>query len=108
MLVASLWVFFNYSAFSFGYYFAFQSIRRQKELRIAEKKSMQAQQETLMAEYSFLRSQINPHFLHNTLNFFYAKSLRVLARTCPTLSSRFPRSCAIHWSRKTTTTDASC
>jgi two-component system LytT family sensor kinase len=75
MLVASLWVFFNYSAFSFGYYFAFQSIRRQKELRIAEKKSMQAQQEMLMAEYSFLRSQINPHFLHNTLNFFYAKSL---------------------------------
>lgn len=75
MLVASLWVFFNYSAFSFGYYFAFQSVRRQQELRILEKRRMDAQQATLMAEYSFLRSQINPHFLHNTLNFFYAKSL---------------------------------
>ena len=75
MFVAGLWVFFNYSAFSFGYYFALQAVNRQQQLRMAEKKQMQATQEMLMAEYAFLRSQINPHFLHNTLNFFYAKSL---------------------------------
>jgi len=75
MIAASLWVFFNYSAFGFGYYFAYQAVKRQQQLRLAEKQQMEARQETLMAEYAFLRSQINPHFLHNTLNFFYARSL---------------------------------
>lgn len=32
--------------------------------------------EKVMAEKQFLQSQINPHFLYNTLNFFYAKSLK--------------------------------
>ena len=31
--------------------------------------------EKVIAEKQFLQSQINPHFLYNTLNFFYAKSL---------------------------------
>lgn len=31
--------------------------------------------EKIIAEKHFLQSQINPHFLYNTLNFFYAKSL---------------------------------
>jgi LytS/YehU family sensor histidine kinase len=52
-----------------------QAIRREKELRLAQEKELRIEQNRLMAEYSFLRSQINPHFLHNTLNFLYAKSL---------------------------------
>ena len=34
-----------------------------------------AVQERLQTEHAYLRAQISPHFLHNVLNFFYAKSL---------------------------------
>lgn len=74
-LIQGFWIFFLYSYFSFGYYFSVRAIQREKLLRIAETKKLQAERDTLMAEYSLLRSQINPHFLHNTLSFFYAKSL---------------------------------
>jgi len=73
--IECFWVFFLYSFFSLGYFFAMQAIRREKELRLAQEKELRIEQNRLMAEYSFLRSQINPHFLHNTLNFLYAKSL---------------------------------
>jgi two-component system LytT family sensor kinase len=71
------WQFFIYSYFSFGYGFALQSIRKEKQLQIIESKKLQAEKDRLLAEYSFLRSQINPHFLHNTLNFFYSRSLGI-------------------------------
>jgi two-component sensor histidine kinase len=74
-LIECFWVFFLYSFFSLGYFFAVQAIRREKQLRLAQEKELRIEQDRLMAEYSFLRSQINPHFLHNTLNFLYAKSL---------------------------------
>lgn len=32
--------------------------------------------EKMVAEKKFLQSQVNPHFLYNTLNFLYAKSLK--------------------------------
>ncbi|AZA54535.1 sensor histidine kinase [Chryseobacterium sp. G0201] len=63
-----LWVFIRYSILGFGYYFAIEGIKYQKRLRLIEKEKHEA-------EYAFLRAQINPHFLNNTLNFFYAKSL---------------------------------
>ncbi|HEU4555521.1 MAG TPA: histidine kinase [Chitinophaga sp.] len=74
-LLSGMWLFFIYSYFSIGYYFARRTIQREKELRVIEREKLQADQGKLEAEYAFLRAQINPHFLHNTLNFFYAKSL---------------------------------
>lgn len=74
-LLNGLWIFFTYSYFSLGYYFARSAIKRQIELRNTEREKLQSEQRRLEAEYAFLRAQINPHFLHNTLNFFYAKSL---------------------------------
>lgn len=48
--------------------FASISVRQQKKL-------MEAQRAKLNAELSFLKAQINPHFLFNTLNSIYALSI---------------------------------
>lgn len=46
-----------------------------KQRKILEAQKMQLEVEKSQANFNFLKSQINPHFLHNTLNFLYAKSL---------------------------------
>ena len=66
--ITVLWIFITYALIGFGYYFANEGIKNQKKLRLIEKEKHEA-------EYAFLRAQINPHFLNNTLNFFFAKSL---------------------------------
>jgi LytS/YehU family sensor histidine kinase len=47
----------------------------QKQRKILEAQKMQLEVEKSQANFNFLKAQINPHFLHNTLNFLYAKSL---------------------------------
>lgn len=47
--------------------------RRQR--KVLEEQKMQLEVEKSQANFNFLKAQINPHFLHNTLNFLYAKSL---------------------------------
>jgi two-component system LytT family sensor kinase len=47
----------------------------QKKNKILEKQKMELEVENSQANFNFLKAQINPHFLHNTLNFFYAKAL---------------------------------
>jgi two-component system LytT family sensor kinase len=46
-----------------------------KQRQILEEQKMQLEIEKSHANLNFLKAQINPHFLHNTLNFLYAKSL---------------------------------
>jgi two-component system, LytTR family, sensor kinase len=46
-----------------------------KQRRILEAQKLQLEAQISQANFNFLKSQINPHFLHNTLNFLYAKSL---------------------------------
>lgn len=46
-----------------------------KQRKILEAQKMQLEVEKSQANFNFLKAQINPHFLHNTLNFLYAKSL---------------------------------
>jgi LytS/YehU family sensor histidine kinase len=43
--------------------------------KVLEEQKMQLEVEKSQANLNFLKAQINPHFLHNTLNFLYAKSL---------------------------------
>ncbi|MBB5644925.1 sensor histidine kinase [Pedobacter cryoconitis] len=62
----------KYMVFGFAYAFAMKMIKHEKMQNRLEK-------ERLEAEYAFLRAQVNPHFLNNTLNFFYAKALPLSA-----------------------------
>ena len=47
----------------------------QKQSKVLKEQKMQLEVEKSQANFNFLKAQINPHFLHNTLNFLYAKSL---------------------------------
>jgi len=47
------------------------AIQTMKQWQISEKRALLAEAEKTRAELSFLRAQINPHFLYNTLNNIY-------------------------------------
>jgi two-component system LytT family sensor kinase len=57
--------------FAFGTYLW----ESQKQRRILEAQKLILETQISQANFNFLKAQINPHFLHNTLNFLYAKSL---------------------------------
>jgi len=43
--------------------------------KVLEQRTFQLEKEKMQADFLFLKAQINPHFLHNTLNFLYSRSL---------------------------------
>jgi two-component system, LytTR family, sensor kinase len=52
------------------------TLRDEKKQRtVLEQQKIELEMEKSQANFNFLKAQINPHFLHNTLNFLYAKSL---------------------------------
>ncbi len=61
----------------FSYLFAYVTVLREslKQKRVLEAQKLQLETQISQANFNFLKAQINPHFLHNTLNFLYAKSL---------------------------------
>ncbi|MCC9138805.1 sensor histidine kinase [Pontibacter silvestris] len=95
-LIRALWRFIYIGGFSTAYYFLItlhKEQRRTEELEklklknIIEKQNIE--QELIKAQNAFLRAQINPHFLFNTLNFIYNKARKtapVAAETIITLS----------------------
>ena len=70
LLVGITYLFF---ILSIAYVTNLRDIR--KKHRLLEQQKLQLEVEKAQAELKFLKSQINPHFLHNTLNSFYARSL---------------------------------
>lgn len=67
--IMNSWWWFQYTLFGFGFWFAQESI-------IKEREKAQLEKDKLQAEYAYLKAQINPHFLYNVLNFFYAKAIQ--------------------------------
>lgn len=63
--------------FIISYIFAYLTISREafKQRFILQAQKLQLETQISQANFNFLKAQINPHFLHNTLNFLYAKSL---------------------------------
>jgi two-component system LytT family sensor kinase len=62
-----------------GFWFATKSVQFEKKLRLLEKNfylkeihEIELRQQVAISQLAFFKSQINPHFLFNTLNFFYS------------------------------------
>lgn len=70
---------FSYALIYFyiGKAFGLERERMKNELENAKLKELEltARQEKLEYEHAFLRAQINPHFLHNTLNTLFSQAL---------------------------------
>jgi sensor histidine kinase YesM len=73
-----LWL-VQYFFFASAYYYFKSSVQKQKDLVIATEEKLTKEKENIQLENTALRAQINPHFLYNTLDFLYAKSLPVSA-----------------------------
>jgi two-component system, LytTR family, sensor kinase len=87
VLISSFVNWFFFSAFGLGLYIAISTIERQAQLIDLEKAQIEKDLEILnekkqnyqlfinnqKAELNKLKAQINPHFLFNSLNFFYSE-----------------------------------
>lgn len=58
---------------SMGYWFARSMVILEKQKRKHERQLRSAERSVMEANLAFLKSQINPHFLFNSLNFLYAQ-----------------------------------
>ena len=79
----------QYFAYAVLYFYYREAINKELELRNVQKEKLQkvlensvlkqqelqSQKEKIQYEYAFLRAQINPHFLHNTLNVLFSQAM---------------------------------
>jgi sensor histidine kinase YesM len=65
----------QYYSYALLYFYVRELIRKEKHLRKVEADRLRQQLETRDMEYAFLRAQVNPHFLHNSLNVLFAQAL---------------------------------
>jgi two-component system, LytTR family, sensor kinase len=72
-----LYYFFQSFIFGFAFWLHKDALARERKSRELEKQKELLKAESLRAELSLLKAQINPHLLFNILNFFYAKSYHV-------------------------------
>lgn len=63
-----IFVFLEYFIYAIGYWFAMDSIQKTKNVALLK-------QQNLEVENQFLKEQLSPHFLYNTLSYFYSKTL---------------------------------
>jgi sensor histidine kinase YesM len=87
-LAESIWRGGYFIMLSTGYWVAANLVEAEREMRVLEEKRARSEREAIEAEHNlkqaqlqYLRNQINPHFLFNTLNFFYGQVLPVSPAT---------------------------
>jgi two-component system, LytTR family, sensor kinase len=56
-----------------------------RQWRVTEQRALQAETDKVNAELSFLKSQVNPHFLFNTLNNIYSLAVTKNENTAPSI-----------------------
>jgi two-component system, LytTR family, sensor kinase len=66
----------QYSLFAYMYWQSVLAVRNERKFRVSQTEKLTVQNEKLQVEYDLLQSQINPHFLYNTLDYFYAQTLK--------------------------------
>ena len=62
----------QYTIFALGYCYFIYSLERQKRIQELELNNRQLEIQQLHTEYNFLKAQVNPHFLYNTLNTLFS------------------------------------
>ena len=79
----------QYFSYAMLFFHVEESFKKERELRklqgeklqnelensILKQQELKSQKDKLLLEYAFLRSQVNPHFLHNTLNVLFSQAL---------------------------------
>jgi sensor histidine kinase YesM len=89
----------QFGFYATGYFFAYRFNLKQKQLLELEKKQAEhekaqallefnnarLQADLMQSENNFLRSQINPHFLYNCLNFIYSRTFREQPQVAETI-----------------------
>lgn len=68
-------MYIKYTSYALIYYFVLRAFRAIQYGRRADEAKFQVERERFSYEQALLRAQINPHFLHNTLNFIYTEAL---------------------------------
>jgi two-component system, LytTR family, sensor kinase len=67
--IDTLWIYVNWFIYGLAYFYARKTVEQEKELRILQVQKAEA-------EMKFLKAQINPHFMFNTLNLINSKVMK--------------------------------
>lgn len=77
LILGTMQFFIPFLLYALAYVFAMSNITKQREINVLQEDNLRAETNSrdkeiknILLQNAFLRAQINPHFLYNTLNFF--------------------------------------